>query len=342
MAIRIVLTIVVLAVLGAVGFFWFQTTPSAKPIVETVHEAKPALQAPPTSQQEQPAETVSVRPPTKTPMEGEEDVLATLLHRADSGDSNAACQLGVELKACTQLDQKRKDLERYSPALRERQREGILRLEQRCGIFTQTAALDAAHWRLRAALGGNHFAKKEYVRDTSYLARAALQRPELVRLYAVHAPEFLREAISEGDRGALLTLASALRKYPNVSANFDHWLRWAVKPDPVLARTYAQTYLREYQLTFQNTPLPTDPNKQKQELFRRSTIEQSLADLQSFNQGLTQAQIDASDKQTEELMRKRAAGVAAMDAQSELAHEKLWRSFRPEGPSAEDYCNADS
>ena len=191
----------------------------------------------------------------------------------------------------------------------------IAQLEENCGELTKTAGLDYPAWLLRAAKAGHLNSQLNYVRDESYLARAAVERPELVRQFVQNAAKFMTESVALGISDNLEPLAVALAESdaePMPSAN---WLSMTVDYDPVLARTYMHTYARELKARFASVPLSTDPKTRalELELVNHWTFAgEHRARLDKYDQNLSADQIATSNAAVELLLRDRKRAAAEL------------------------------
>ena len=245
-----------------------------------------------------------------------------LRRRAEAGNAHAACRLGVELKRCAGLERMKADLRedemlsRGAARTSTRKYDDVEQLERSCGNLAQTATLDYPSWLLRAGLAGHLGAKSRYAADDSYLTRAAIERPELVRQYAQYAAAFLTENVVQGGSDALEKLAAALIESDTPAPLMPGtWLGLTVKQDPVLARTYMQTLARERQSRSQGFTLSTDPAQRDMEEKYLQSITftgESRAELDRFDQALSAAQIAASDLAVIRLIRERTLAAAEL------------------------------
>ena len=317
--------------------------PTTAPVTDPASSSAPITPAPANSPQQVRQDPAPLKAGT-----GLVDRLDQLVQQANAGDVMAACQLGTELEDCSQLGPRRKQIEENEARIPNgggwvgAMRAEFSKLEQSCGSLVATAALEAPLWQLRAALGGNQYAKSRYASNTSYLQRAAIERPELVRLYVENAPNFWREEIAMGNSDALLQMASVLVSSEHPSGQTAQGtLRWALTPDPALARTYMQTFAREQQIFLQNNPLSTRSEKYARQMISRNAQSYAVGrkgELDQFDVGLSPQQIEASNRQAEALVRERAparVARAAREAREIAIKRAAWSSGMP---SSEELC----
>lgn len=202
--------------------------PDSTPATAQASPALPAIPAPtPTAPGPTPSPPATPSPAPPAPLPAGESRLADLAPllqaRADAGDAQAACQLGVDLLRCQQLDHYRDD---FADHIRRQERRAeekgrldsadsaammLLRyteLQLICDGVDPALVARGGHYLRQAALAGEPDALLRYVAGGSFSNGADLRfiaTPEFDQ-WRSEAPQLLEQALAAGDPGAVLLM----------------------------------------------------------------------------------------------------------------------------------------
>jgi hypothetical protein len=215
-------------------------------------------------------------PPPGIPLD---EIFDALKVRADAGDARASCRLAEEFEFCAMMGRLKSDLlslqmedarplsvrsdmseeqvksaaqsallrEEYSRKRQQELLDQTALIAKHCGRHTdKNLKFEQAQFRLQAAIAGHWPSANRYANDTSYLAQAAILRPDLVQAFRRYAPQFLEHGISTG-RTNLQTVAaiySTIVPSVGVSSASD-WQRASVVPDQQRAHALALAAMQE-------------------------------------------------------------------------------------------------